>query len=404
MQRSSSLQNKLWIYYQCILAISAVFVFFTDLDVYLIRVKIGPEPKLLVAAFILGSIPLLKNFFSRLKHFSFPLIIWCVGYIGTSSFYLLFAFPHETVFQELETRILSIIFLLTMLLIFSQHTIVENCAKYAIVAVSFLNVFNHIYEFFNPRIFGALNDSGRPAGFYIDPNKAGCALVLSLIFGVGVLPSKYRVPFVLVIGFGVFLTFSRSAILCWIIIVVILFVNDILPRRQSLFWALVIGIILLCIGTLGITFIDIYDLQERGILNENIMSRLAWFLDPSSRDAYDNSSRFDIVEFGWQRFVEHPFLGNGIGSTRTWSKDISTHNMYLFFMIDHGFIGALFLPLVVYAVVRKAKEDTKYLAFVYAIFILFWGLFSHNVMEQRFILLTFSLMATMTRNSQAIVD
>jgi O-antigen ligase len=137
-----------------------------------------------------------------------------------------------------------------------------------------------------------------------------------------------------------------------------------------------------------------------GLLNQNILGRITWFQDPFSDDADQDTSRLDIVQVGWKLFSQSPILGNGLASTQTWSEPLATHNMYLNLMVEHGFLGALIMPLLIYAVIKNACGETKIIGFIFAAFILLWGIFSHNILEQRFILILFSLMASMTMQSR----
>lgn len=399
MSRTLTKKVNLLLYYQCILAIGGVFTFFSKLDVYLADVGIAPAPKVLVFVFGIASTPLLFSTFSRLKYFSLTLISWCAGYILFSLFSFLLFLSSATAYQELETRILSVFFLIIMLLIFSGHHIVHVWTKRAVIMVVLMSVFNNIYEMFSPLAFNALNKSNRPAGFYINPNESGCALILGMIFSVGMLSPKYRVPFVSIIGLGILATFSRGAILSWFIVLLIFISTSVIPRSQLLYWAIGIGIIIIgLVSRLG-DILNLGQMQYIGFLNENILGRIEWFQNPSSSED-SAGSRLDVAIQAWQMFAEHPFLGNGIGSTLELSVGISTHNMYLYFMTDHGILGAFILPLLVYTVTLHARAESKYIGLAFAIFVLFWGLFSHTILSDRYTLIMFSLMAAMTGMSQ----
>jgi hypothetical protein len=69
-------------------------------------------------------------------------------------------------------------------------------------------------------------------------------------------------------------------------------------------------------------------------------------------------------------------------------------------MADHGILGALLVPLLAYTMVRNARGESKFIGWSYAVLFLFWALTSHTVVEDRFILLTISLAAAMTKTSQ----
>ncbi|MBD2517751.1 O-antigen ligase family protein [Nostoc sp. FACHB-973] len=383
---------NLLLYYQCALAVAAILTFFTEINSYLYKSEISTFPPLFwISAFGLASIPLIFLQFKSLLH---SLITWCFGYLFISLlWFLILSIPGGIALEELKKRILSVVFLSISLLFFSQNKQSQLWARRTVLITTILAVFNNIYDFLNSLAFSSLSVLGRSAGFYINPNMAGAALVLGMIFSVSLLCPKYRIPFVLVIGLGTFLTLSRGAIFGWLVVVIIFVITRIIPRSQLLYWILGLGLIVIVL----LPYFE--DLPANFILEQNTLNRLEWLQQPSeSEDSAD--SRLYIAKLGWQLFTKSPFWGNGIGSTLMWNEEISTHNMYLYLMDDHGFLGVFILPLLVYAVTRKARGETKYIAWAFSIFILLWGLFSHDILQERYILIMFSLMAAMTRTSQ----
>lgn len=384
----------LLLYYQCILAVGAVCVFFSELDVFLYDIGKAPRPLILIILFCLASIPLAFSFYTRDKYFPIPVVAWCAGYICISLFSFLLFYSSEVAFQELETRILSVIFLMTMLLVFSKYSFVQLWTRRAILGITVVSVLNIIYELFNPLVFGGLNITGRPAGFYVDANESSCGMILGMIFSIGLLPPKYRVYLMSLVGFGVLLTFSRGGILSWFIVTLMLIKMRVIPGRQLIYWILGLGVALLVAGAVGGNVINLDKLQTYGI-----RERLEWFENPSlSENSAD--ARLIVAKIGWQLFAENPFLGNGIGSTLELPIGISTHNMYLYFMADHGILGAFILPALVYVVTRHTRGEYKYIALPFAAFILVWGLFSHTILQDRFVLIIFALMSVLSVKSQ----
>ncbi len=395
MNSSLNKKNDLLFYYQCALAVGAILTFFTEISSYLYTSGIFSQPPLFwIGFFGIASIPLL---FSNIKHIPHPLIIWCFSFIFISLvWFLLLSIPDEIAVEELRKRILSVIFVLIMTLIFSKNNNIHLWTRWAIFIAVLMAAFNNIYEFFNPIAFNSLGSGGRSAGFYLNPNSNGAALVLGMIFSVSLLQPIYRLPFVSLIGIGVFLTFSRGAIFGWLVIVIIFTMNRVLHLNKLFYWVLLIGIIIISLGSQWSE-----ELLQSLSFNQNSLERIAWFQNISTSDSEDSAdSRLEVAQLAWQMFTEHPLFGNGIASTLTWSMEISTHNIYLYYMADHGFLGTFILPVLVYAVTQHACGETKYISLAFAVFILIWGLFSHNVLEERYILIMFSLMAAMTAASQ----
>jgi O-antigen ligase len=410
MSKDSNQKNFLF-YYQCVLAIGAVLVFFTFIDVYFFGIGKLPPPVVIVSLFMAaGLLLLIFTRFAILKYIPSELIAWCAGYLAISLFSLMlvlcfyaeYPFAKES-FQEVRTRVLSELFLIIMYLIFAKSSQIQNLTRVAICLAVLLAVFNNIREVTDPLVFQGLNGSGRAAGYFIDPNRGGCSLMLGMIFGMGILPKQLRMFFSLLVIFGIFLTFSRGAILGWFIVMAIFIQSGMIPRKQVLFGVVGITTIILVIGPI-LSNLDLNELQRSGLIKvdiKNITGRLEWFQNPLANRDDSGDSRLEIVITAWNMFVEHPILGNGIASTKNLNNwGISTHNMYLLFLTEHGILGIFILPLLVYAVTWHSRGESKHIALAFSAFILLWGLFSHNIVEDRSILIIFSLMAAMNVTSR----
>jgi O-antigen ligase len=137
-----------------------------------------------------------------------------------------------------------------------------------------------------------------------------------------------------------------------------------------------------------------------GALDENVLNRIAWLKNPFFSDsAY--RERLDVGEHTWQMFLDSPLLGNGTGASKEWNPwGISSHNMFLNFMADHGILGFFILPLLLLAVTWRAAGESRHMAIIFSVFILLWSLVSHNVLEERYILLSFGLITVMATKSR----
>ncbi|MBD2138459.1 O-antigen ligase family protein [Anabaena sp. FACHB-1237] len=397
MMTTLTKQKSLRLYYQSALAVGAISIFFTDLHLYLNSARyISFSPALFIAVFGIASIPL---FLSTIKLLPMYLINWCILYISVSLISFISSDHSEIVLIELQTRLFSVVFLIIMSIIFRGNILISFFARWTVLIVTIINVINNFIELLNPSIFAELNDTYRPSGFYVDPNKSGCALMLGMIFSITLLPQKYRIPFSLLTGVGIILTFSRGAIISWLSVIMILIIQRKIAIKQLLIFGIITGAIILLMGSIGSVFLNTGVLEDIISSNNNINGRLAWLQDPSSSDSNSDISRLLVVEFALQKFAENPFLGNGIAYTQEWGE-IRTHNMYLLLIVEHGFLAVLLMPLLILAVTHSPKIKTKDIAFTFAFFIMLWGIFSHRVFEERYILIMFSLMSAINMNSQ----
>jgi O-antigen ligase len=218
------------------------------------------------------------------------------------------------------------------------------------------------------------------------------------VFGTGVLPGGLRIPFILACGVGVLLTFSRGAMLIWILLVGWMLFRNQIPHRHGIGWFVSLMVMGLFTGLQGEEIIRNFNLPPQ------LIERLEWFKNPLENKGDSEGSsgaRQEMAENALEMFLQRPLTGYGVGSTITWSFPISTHNMYLANMADHGLIGALLLPGLTLAVVWGAKGMAQTLVPTLSATVLIWGIFSHNVLDERYILLCFALMGSMTIASQA---
>jgi O-antigen ligase len=254
----------------------------------------------------------------------------------------------------------------------------------------------NFYELFYPQTFSSV--VGRAAGLYMNPNRAGIALVLGMIVTLDLIPPRWRLAFALLVGTGIAITVSRSAMSGWAIVMFIMLWTKQINLRRSL----AVGLAITIIGAILLAWQwdNVMDkLKASNVLNDNVMGRLEWFNQPMAND--DSAiEREAVAAIAFDMFADSPLIGNGVGASRkllmiAGGIQISSHNQYLNLMVDHGILGCLLLPLLVLASLWQARGDERRRAFAFAAFVLFMGFFSHNLLEERFILLLFSLLGAM---------
>lgn len=379
--------------YQYFLSIFATFLFFSDLDNYIHAAPIAPIiPLIWIGLVLVLSLP----FLHKIRNLPLPVGIWMGFYILISILSLMTVSGDEISFTDFRAKALSVLFMLMMYALFQQKSVTH--IRYTILAVAFMSVGNTIIELLNPRIFSEMN-VGRPAGFYIDPNKTGAAILLGMLFSITAIEKSRRWIVLLVCGVGIMATFSRGAILGWLICSIFMISGQVLAeqRRKIVLPLVLLTIFLISINPLK-TLSDYFKGDTSGA-NWDIVNRLEEFQNPSMSE--DSAmSRQGVVAAGWVMFSNKPFWGNGLASTRKWEFDISTHNMYIYYMADHGILGFLFLPGAIFAVVYRNKGEQATILLCFGTFISLWGIFSHEVLAERYILTSFAFIAAMNTNEQ----
>jgi hypothetical protein len=385
--------------YWNIVPVVAVALFFTNLTNYLYQAGALPiQPYMWIAGYGLVSLPFALLAFARTGIRCPPLAIWCYGF-GLVS--LVWFFPlttSATAFEELQVRVLSIAFILITMFVCSTASSLLR-ARQAIAIAVLIGVAINFYELFNPETFSAV--LGRSAGLYVNPNQSGAALVLGMIVGLEAVRERYRLLFMLVVGLGVVTTFSRSSMLAWAIAFgLTCAVNLIQYRRiRGLTEAVLAAVAALAIFlSPGWTAVQAR-LEDESVLNDNVLGRLS-SLSLGQFDDDSATERVEVATQAWDSFGDHPFLGLGTGASMGPPFDVGPHNIYLAQMVDQGLLGALVFPALILACTWGAAPADRPLALTFAIAAFFLGFFSHNLLSERYALVSYAVMASIAATSR----
>ena len=376
--------------------IAAVAIFFTNfanyseqwgfIPLYWIGILGALIAPLLVGSALTSSLPVR------------PLMIWCAGYLTISIFWYFLSRQDAVAYQEVQTRFLSVIFVLMMLFLCARPE-EQRLARAAIALAVLLAVGLNVYELFNPLTFSKI--PGRSSGLFENANQSGSALMLGMILSYAVVPRPLRVPFIFVTGIGIFVTFTRSAMLGWIIIVLFLAVRGRFGMRQMRGVLVVSAVVLAFLyspywGELQTT------LEARGSLNLSVLQRITFFSTGSAGDDSASERRL-VAEAAWRLFAQEPFTGYGTGYARNIEGfTVGTHNIYLANMLDHGIIGLFIMPSLLLATLWGQTRKTFEVAVPFVVFMTMWGFFSHNVLEERYILLAVALVASLVASQRVL--
>lgn len=393
-----------------LLVASVVFVFYTHIPLYLCAIKIPSIIPLYWIIFfgLVASFVIIPPFFLQHKipkYFSKQVILWMIFYLLITLIWYIPSDHTKITAKVFRARILTVLFFSLILFILSGREYYQTLARWVILVSVFVAAANNLYEFLNPYAFVPMgseySNPGRSAGFYINANQSGAALVLGMIFTIGLLSPKYRSIYTFFVLLALFTTFSRSALLGWFI-AVFSFIRIRILRLNSSF-LIIVGVALFYFLLLPwvLNFIQ----NEKRVINvTNITERINWFSNPYYIEEASSKVRKHVAKVSWEMFANSPLWGNGIGTTDTWIEETSTHNIYLYFMADYGIIGAFIAPLFIASVVWKARGEARQIAIPFATFVFFWGIFNHNLVEEYYSLISFALMAAMSFQSQLSND
>jgi O-antigen ligase len=362
------------------LSFAVVLVFFSALPMYVsleVNSALQPLHWLLLALGLL--IPVGLNFHIRWLHAGSPLLVWVALY--TVLCLLWFALFGADADLILRKRLVALVVLVTVFATVSSSPTALRAGLFALVCGVLLAICNNLYEMTHPFSFVPLSspyaNPGRAAGLYLNANASAGALLFGMVLTVTLVPSRWRWLYVAAVGLGVGLTFSRAGMLGMVLAVAGLWYLRVLRGTEVLgFVSLVVAAALI-----GWWYV-LPQLAERfGINPEVLADRVTWILAPKGHADFSQQERLDVAALGWRQFLEHPWAGNGIGSTETWLADASPHNVYIMLASDFGVLGLLIVPALVLALWPGAQTRRVPGSLLLLPLLLFWGFFSHNLLD-----------------------
>ncbi len=359
----------------------------------------GFVPKYFYYAFFVVVAPLLILRFRSLSSYVIsPYSLWAFALIMLSIAHLLFALDggDQSRASLIGTRIQYA--LLAVLLGFAcsitRSTSYERIFPFLAVLIPTMV----IVDFLNPGVFDPL---GRPEGggaeraaaTFVNPNKAGEAMLITLLLAIPVLRPPYRALLLLLVGAGVILTFSRGAILGWILLWLFMLLRKAVPKYTLALALVALGALPMLLASFESYLSGRDDLVAR---LDDILGRLEFF----QHQTFDDGSaleRAQVLEAGLDLFLQNPVFGAGAGATHLWSLRSSTHNQPVMLAAEYGVFGiALWVWLAVILWKGKYFQDRTF-QLIPLIGFIFLSMFTHNMLDFPYWLVTFALVSGQRR-------
>jgi O-antigen ligase len=318
---------------------------------------------------------------------------WSAASASVAMAAFLWSSGSDIALQEVRTRVMSSLLLVALgVLLHDRRSL--RVARIAVLISMLVAVVMNVWEVTHPLTFSIA--LGRSAGFYQNPNISGAAIIAGMLLALPAVPRRLREFLVLIAGAGILVTLSRGALLCWMISValLVLFRGVRGPRLAAvsfvtIFAGMSLAATLLASGQLK---------YIGGGAEQFVRRRLSIGSSEQFNADVSASSRSHLAMRALEMFGERPFTGHGTGSTVEWREPESTHNIYARQLAEYGMLGAWLAPALLLIAWRGAhvlrREDrerhdvTGATSMVLVIFIGCWGLFSHNVLDDVFVLVS----------------
>lgn len=259
-----------------------------------------------------------------------------------------------------------------------------------------------IVDFANPSLLYPVDLTGavlgRAAAMFINPNLAGEAILHIVVLGFAVLARPYRMPLFLLAGVAILTTFSRAAIIAWMVLLGLFIYKRTLPKSAVVSLTIAIAILLVFIGSFESYISSREEFEDAAT---NILSRLNFF---SSFSFDDDSSeeRAGVIQAGWELFLQNPLFGSGAGATHFWRHRGSTHNQLLLLAAEYGVLGILLWGWMLIMLCKSGFFTDRGLRYAMAFLFAFMSLFTHQMLDAAsYWLVTFALVCAVPGSASA---
>jgi O-antigen ligase len=324
-----------------------------------------------------------------------PVIWWFVGFVLLSLIWMNFSFG-DPGFLNLfwRGRLLSMMFFVAIFILVAAA--VRQWVAAAIGATLVATIPMLWFDLLNPGFFVPFHiegsNPGRAAAFYINANGAGAFIVLATAAVLPFVPMRFRALLFLGMLLGVLPTISRTALIFAALMIALAVPLRLLDRKQIL---LLLTMLPILISALTVVYAILLTLP--GVDVTNITGRLEWFVSGGREVDFSHDERAFVAAQALEMFTSNPLFGEGFAATFR-AYEAGPHNMYLMLAAEQGIVGlGLFLLLLgilvtrALATMRSAGEDTQTAdegraLLILALFLMFFSLLSHNVLDAPFLL------------------
>jgi len=383
--------------------LSALFlaVSFLDLAVYFYEFTKGAVvPKYVYYAFATLSAPLFILNIKKLLYFCtsrFFLIFLLLSILNL--IYALAGGMHDNELLYIGiTRLQYSLLLLIFAFLLTFFQIDKLYSVYFILSVTL--VLFQIVDFVNPGLFLPIGTDGitvgRAGSTLINPNRAGESLVILSVLSMFFVKKKFRIVLLMMIFLGVYITFSRSSLLALAMVFFLSYYYNILSRQQAYFFVFIAASIVMFIvsGEAVFNLLSKF-IGEAG--HVNVMNRIDLFSSLSLQD-YSAIERINLIQWSIAYFLESPIFGHGSGYTSIWVERVSTHNQHLLMLVEYGLLGYLiFISFLYFLFAHFYSKPQLDIEKVLLYLILFFSIFTHNMLDSLYWLVTFALIARKAR-------
>lgn len=373
--------------YQRLVIWLAVGLLFSNFSYFLLAKGLTGIPPLYPIVLVVAlTLPLALRPGRLAAVLSAPGFAWSCAYFALSALAFLLSSRSPVAQQELRIRVLSCLMLTAFLLLLSDETAARTARRAMLVSTLVLGVGLNLFEVFRPLTFS--ESFGRSAGFYLNPNLSATVIVAAGLLTLNEVAENWRPLVVTLLTLAILATLSRSNIVAWIpLLPLLVFTGMVRGKSLLLALGLTVGLaaaVLIPSGLLEAA----WEVYQRS--SSEALARIATPFQTGINAEESTGVRLEALVLALKVFGEHPFLGAGLGATWEWAYSSRPHNMYATLLAEQGILGGLIYPAAIAAIALHSREWRRGVELA-SIFLLWSGLFSHNMLEPPALLMLFAL-------------
>lgn len=235
----------------------------------------------------------------------------------------------------------------------------------------------------------------RAAGIFANPNELGFVANMSLVFLLYSMHKQskfFYIILVLVATYGSYLTYSKGSIITTVVIWLNYFIMFLVNKtngKSKVYLYLIASFIFIVLA------FNLKVLNDNSELTIEQNRRIYHILDIFSGNITDEatSGRIDIFEYGFDKILDNPFIGYGIGTFAVLdNRSHGIHNAFLMVLGESGIISFLILVsilliLLISPWLRWFNRGEKYLISSMFIVIVIYMMGTHGVFHSKFFIL-----------------
>lgn len=245
---------------------------------------------------------------------------------------------------------------------------------------------------------GVFSDFGRAGGFYSNSNAAAATVLLLLVCAIDwQKPRLFDLLLIATSSLAIVFSASRASMLFLALLVPTYLLSTLSKEHMSLAGLVKTSAFLSIIALSGMVFLNItgaltiqtetHAASER---YESVISILSGDVEHLTTDP-----RILAVEYNFREILKEPFTGHGTGYAGTFDDfRWGAHNIYIHVWEENGVVALTTYLLFLVSLFSLAWKHKNIGLGTFAILVVYLGLFSHNLLDQRSMLIPLALMMT----------